>query len=99
MDDTKLVSQVNEIEDIETVQDRLNHIYLWERNNNMEFNLDKFKWLQLGQNQELKNCYWYYTNEYEDILVPTDETKDLGIMMSHDGSFRSQIQYICSRFV
>ena len=58
-DDTKVLRKVNSLEDVEDMQADLDKLYEWETQNNMLFNISKFKWLQLGKNTVLKNEYCY----------------------------------------
>ena len=46
------------------------------------FNISKFKWLQLGKNSNLKNYYCYMSEYREFPIIPADEVRDLGVMMS-----------------
>ena len=56
-DDTKVSKRINNLEDVEDLQSDLDKLYEWETENNMLFNISKFKWLQLGKNTDLKNDY------------------------------------------
>ena len=69
----------------------------WEQKNNMAFNLDKFKWLQIGKNDKLKNSYNYFTGEFDEVIILTDQTKCLGIIMAEDASFKAHVDTIHSK--
>ena len=65
--------------------------------NNMCFNLDKFKWLQIGKNEELKNSYNFFTRDFDDVIIPSNQTKDLGIIMTEDATFKAHVDLIHSK--
>ena len=69
-DDMQLTHPINNLHDVELLQEDLDKLYNWEKNNNIKFNISKFKWLQLGSNIELKNSYDYMSDQCTDSITP-----------------------------
>ena len=44
-DDTKILNRIKTEDDILIMQESLDKLYQWEKENNMKFNAGKFKWL------------------------------------------------------
>ena len=63
----------------------------------MKFNITKFKWLQLGNNQEIKLEYNYMSDNYNFPITPADEVRDLGVIMNEFCDYQSHINYICKK--
>ena len=91
-DDTLLTAKISNESDVENFQEELNKIYQWETNNNMKFNSEKFELMRYGNNEELKNSTDYFTPDFTDIIERKMETRDLGIQMNEDLSFKSHIE-------
>ena len=87
-DDTRLYKQVQNITDSNELQQDLDSIYKWTNDNNMSFNSNKFQCLCLSTNQ--CECQNYADSNKNDIIV-TKSVKDLGIYLSHDLTFQTQI--------
>ena len=73
-DDSKVGMKINDISDSVKLQDSLDKVINWEESNNTEFNMDKFKLLQYGRNEDLKNEYNYKISDrcptvYKKLLV------------------------------
>ena len=92
VDDTRLTAKISNESDVENFQEELNKIYQWETNNNMKFNSEKFELMRYGNNEELKNSTDYFTPDFTDIIERKMETRDLGIQMNEDLSFKSHIE-------
>ena len=90
-DDSRVTKSVNCQEDIEILQNDLEAIYKWTESNNMVLNDDKFECLRYGPNTDLKTSTGYKSNTGTSIEVK-DHVKDLGIIMSSDGTFKEHIQ-------
>jgi len=75
----------------------MDKIYGWQSSNNMKFNLPKFKWLQFGTRPSSDTEYNYFGPDLNEIFTIADEVKDLGIVISPDGSFHKHIAYIISK--
>ena len=76
------------------MQNSLDKLYEWERNYNMKFNASKFKWLQVGPNDEIKNDYVYMSYDCDEPITPDETVRDLGIMMNNSGNYSDHISYI-----
>ena len=63
----------------------------------MKFNFGKFKWLQFGVRPKSDINYNYFSPDYNDIFVQSDEVKDLGVLISPDGSFDKHISNIIAK--
>ena len=85
-DDSKLVKEIQNKDDHCELQDDLNAAIIWAANNNMELNQSKFQLLQYGK-EELKSPYVANTK----TLKNESEVKDLGVFMSDDLSWETQI--------
>jgi hypothetical protein len=90
VDDTKVVKEVNSMEDMEALQVDLEALYDWQVTNNMEWNGDKFQSLRMGHNQTLRNESLLFTPNYTDPIPEKDVVKDLGVFMERDGTFGQQ---------
>ena len=97
VDDLKVIKKVNTEEEVEQLQEDLNKIYDWEKNNNMLFNGGKFLVLRYGSNTELKDNTIYFTSEMQDIIQPVNFCRDLGIIMQDNATFSMQIDKVCSK--
>ena len=93
-DDSKIGRKIDNLDDAVNLQNSLFKIMEWEHDNNMAFNMEKFKWLQIGNNKTLKNDYCYFTRDFEHIIIPTQSTKDLGVLVSDDTTFYNHINEI-----
>ena len=97
VDDSKSKQKINNPEDVEIHQENLNKIYQWEQENNMEFNGGKFLVLRYGKNKELKENTLYFTRDMDQVIEQVNNCRDLGITMSDDASFDSQIEKVCKK--
>jgi hypothetical protein len=85
-DDSKLVKEVENENDHQKLQEDLNTAIEWASNNNMELNQAKFQLLQYGK-EDLKTPYTANT----ELITKESKVKDLGVQMSEDLSWQSQI--------
>ena len=67
-DDTRVMGPVDREKDVEDLQEDLDLIYTWQKENNMIFTSKKFEMLPYGANDDLKFDTNYFTPEIEDIL-------------------------------
>ena len=81
IDDTKCIKGIRTSEDNDDFQSLLEEMYQWQRSNNMLFNSRKFQLLHLGPNQDLKDESMVFTNELLEVVEPTNQVRDLGIMI------------------
>ena len=85
-DDSKLVMEIGNEGDHQKLQEDLDTTIVWSSNNNMELNQKKFQLIQYG-NEDYKTPYTANTES----LVKEQEVKDLGVIMSEDLSWKTQI--------
>ena len=50
-----------------------------------------------GRNQTLKESTHYFTSNHEEIIEEKESLRDLGIIMSNDGSFSNHVEHVCSK--
>ena len=89
VNDTKLVPKVSAETDIEETQRILDHIYDWERLNNMAWNGTKFVRISLGPMEAPKEAI-IFTLDYMDTIDQVSSTRDFGILMDDDGNYKEQ---------
>ena len=92
VDDSKVKKRVQDETEVESLQNDLDMIYTWQKENNMEFNAKKFLVLRYGRNQTLKEDTEYFTGDMDLIIEEVETCKDLGVIMSNNGSFEAQIE-------
>ena len=79
VDDSKIKDNIHTEDDVIKLQDNLDKIYQWERDNNMKFNGDKFQILRYGRAKEVKEDTCYFTGNMEFIIEEVDSCRDLGV--------------------
>ena len=94
-DDTRAVKGVSNEDDVKSLQTDLQAIYRWSQNNNMEFNSPKFECLRYGNDNDVKKNTCYKTPTGESIKE-VEHAKDLGIVMSNNGTFKQHIGNIAN---
>ena len=94
-DDTRVTGTISSKEDTTNLQNDLNKIYNWQKNNNMEFNADKFELLRYGKMEQLK-ISTHYTAPGGTRIKEKETVKDLGVMMSKNLTFSSHIEKVCA---
>ena len=90
-DDTKLFSQVNNIEDCQGLQQDINHLQEWSRTWLLKFHPAKCKVLRVGTGHPE---YQYNMHDDENQPVTLEEIsseKDIGVTMDQDLKFRIHI--------
>ena len=80
IDDSKLIGKIDTEEDVEYLQEQLNHIYRWEGANIMRWNGSKFQCVRLGPEKVKENTY-IFTPDYNDPIEEVPHAKDLGILI------------------
>ena len=93
-DDTRVYTNITQIENSDSLQTDLNYIYLWAINNNMLFNHQKFNYISFSSSMSSINTNVYYSPSL-DIIKPSENVLDLGITMSRNCSFDVHINIIC----
>ena len=61
VDDTKILKEVHSMEDVEQLQESLESLYQWQRDNNMEWNGGKFQLLRIGPHSSIKDSTVLFT--------------------------------------
>ena len=89
IDDIKILAKVKECEDVATLQDKLEEVYLWESQNNMKYNGDKFMKLWVGR-LEIMEQTTLYTPGFVEPIKMVVLAKDLGIMLDWELNFKHQ---------
>ena len=100
VDDSKIrakVSSRNEYLEVEQLQNDLLLLNEWSKLNNMRFNGDKFMALCMGPNKDLINSTVYFSGNYDEVIRQVDTCRDLGVEMSADMTFTSQINKAVSK--
>ena len=93
-DDTRLLREVNGVQDASALQRDLEAIYQWALDNNASFNDKKFEVLRHGSDETLKQTT-SYTAPDGTIIAEKQHLRDLGVTMSADGTFKQHINNIC----
>ena len=65
-------------DDVEELQNDLDLIYNWQKENNMRFNSNKFEMLRYGRQEDLKESTNYLTPDFEDLIEVKESLRDLG---------------------
>ena len=93
-DDTRVYTNITQIENSDSLETYLNYIYLWAINNNMLFNNQKFNHISFSSSLSSINTNVYYSPSL-DIINPSENVFDLGISMSRNCSVDVHINIIC----
>ena len=93
-DDTRLSRATSGVTDASALQTDLEKVYQWAVDNNMTFNAKKFEALRYGSDDVLK-AVTSYTSPDGSIIPDKDHLRDLGVIMSADGSFTQHIHEMC----
>ena len=95
-DDTRVYTNITQIENSDSLQTDLNYIYLWAINNNMLFNNQKFNYISFSSSMSSMNTNVYYSPSL-DIINPSENVLDLGITMSRNCYFDVHINIRCKK--
>ena len=90
-DDTRVSRGISSEADAIQLQQDLDTIYKWQMQINLKFNADKFVLLQNGHCSDIKDRYNYLTPNCNNIISREESTKDLGLHMSENGKFSTNI--------
>ena len=93
-DDTRLLREVNGVQDASALQRDLETVYQWAIDNNASFNNKKFEVLRHGNDETLK-LSTNYTAPDGTIITEKSNLRDLGVTMSADGTFKQHITNVC----
>ena len=89
-DDTRIAKKIWSVEDVRLLQDDLDTILRWARDN-MTLNAEKFELLRYGNLNGLKGQTSYNCEGRE--LAARDVVKDLGVHMCQDATFSHHIKH------
>ena len=64
VDDTKIIGKIKNDNDFTNYQYALDHIYEWQKTNNMMWNASKFVRLSMGPKEEIKELLLFTPNYY-----------------------------------
>ena len=95
--DSKLLYEINNVEDAMYLQDCLDKLQSWQTENNMEFNTGKFNVLKLGRNKDLKTEYNYLAPGHDQIITDNATVRDLGVIVNADANFTDHIAKIYAK--
>ena len=104
-DDSRLSKAIKSSADVTSLQNDLNKVLCWAKENNMQLNEDKFQLLQhhvssRNFNSLLELPFVYYDNCYlanQTVIDPSSHLSDLGITMQEDLSFKFHISDIVKK--
>ena len=94
VDDTKLKARIQTENDVEILQDDIDHLQSWAEMNNMKFNGSKFQLLRYGPNESVKEDTFYFTGDGEEIIDRFENLKDLGVIMNQEATFNDHVTHI-----
>ena len=97
VDDSKVKDNIHTEKDVSKLQNNLDNIYLWERENNMQFNGDKFQILRYGRNKEIIEDTCYFTGNMKFIIEEVESCRDLGVTMENTARFDLHIEKVCKK--
>lgn len=90
-DDTRVGMAVKNCEDVTNLQSDLDEVYKWADDNNMVLNSSKFELIKYG-----RKCFtdvpYTYLDSNQQAIDPTDNVKDLGVIMSSTALFSSHVE-------
>ena len=81
-DDTRIMSSINDENDVEKMQKDLDTVYGWAETNNMKFNSGKFELIRYGKDEDIKNDTFYISadnniiEEKKPLIILPYETKE-----------------------
>ena len=94
--DTRVYTNITQIENSDSFQTDLNYIYLWAIINNMSFNTQKFNYISFSSSLSSVNTNVYFSPSL-DIINPSENIFDLCINMSRNWSFDVHINILCTK--
>ena len=92
-DDTRVGHRIQKAEDVTALQQDLKTIYKWSTENNMKFNSEKFECIRYGKLNEFHETTEYYSDA-NTVITPKDQINDLGVIISRNCTFTSQIDNV-----
>ena len=92
VDDTRVNRKINGPNDKKELQEHLNMMYKWARENKMEFNESKFEHMSSGNSNEFPLDH--YKTPSGDEIQTKDTVRDLGVITSKNLDFKEHINKI-----
>ena len=93
-DDTRLNKKISKEEDKKQMQEDLEVVYGWARDNQMKFNENKFEQMAFGRIENINVDP--YKNPNGDVIQVKDTVKDLGVHITNDMLFKEHIDKIAN---
>ena len=90
VDDSKILKGVSDENGVKVLQENADKMYVCQEVNNMTFNPLKFQLIRIGPNEGLKEETNLFSNKMQEIILPTDEVKDLGVLVYSEANFKQQ---------
>ncbi|KAK3888847.1 hypothetical protein Pcinc_007113 [Petrolisthes cinctipes] len=84
--------QIETVDDVALLQQDLNCLLSWAKDNNMKMNGDKFEVMRYGPLLDIKEHTKYQAHQQN--ITPKEYVRDLGVTMSADGTFSHHIHLI-----
>ena len=97
VEDTKLKQAMRNEEDVQSLQEELNHLYDLAEANNMVFNGTKFQLVRYGQDEQIKNDTLYFTENTQDVIERFGTLRNLGVIMSETATFDAQFDDVSKK--
>ena len=92
-DDTRIGHRIKTNDDVTQLQKDLDSIYQWSVENNMKFNSEKFECIRYGKKSAIHDTT-SYLSDIGSTILPKDQINDLGVLISSNGQFDSQIDNV-----
>ena len=89
-DDTKIYHKIKNIADCHQLQSDLDKLNIWSKEWLLSFNIEKCKYMRLGNNETVFN-YTMFNADKVSYLLQTFEETDLGIAITPSMNFSSQV--------
>ena len=93
-DYTKLSLLIKDVDDTKNMQCIIKDPNTWQKRNNMMFNQGKFQVIQFGRDENLKNEYTYLSPDESELIIPTDNVRDLGVIINSRLDYKEHVDTI-----
>ena len=90
VDDSKVLQQVDNEEDVCRMQATLDDLHDWMMTNNMRFNGSKFVLLRFGQDISVKENTLLFSGKTDSIIEEKEVTRDLGLQVDSSANWKVQ---------
>ena len=92
-DDTRVSAGIKTTEDAVKIQADLDRIFEWARENNAEFNSEKFECVRYGRDELLKDST-DYKSDAGTTIKRSEHVRDLGVTVSQDATYAEHTRNI-----